>query len=111
MSLKEPKKKLGSFHVWGKLDVFESFSLKNYRNFSYFAKSGFFGRTLEKLMAVFKLVACWVFYKEPHAFLIARAKSRPDFRKAMPPIWKRGRIWVSRKCKVRGKNKGLSKIV
>jgi hypothetical protein len=51
-----------------------SFFLKKCRKFSYFAKLGFFERTLEKLMAVFKLVACSVFYKEPHAFLIARAK-------------------------------------
>jgi hypothetical protein len=71
------------------LDVFELF-LKNCNFFSYFAKLGFFERTSEKLMAVFKLVACWVFYKEPHAFLIARAKSRPDFRKVMPPIQNRG---------------------
>jgi hypothetical protein len=70
---------------------------------------GFFEKTSEKLMTVFELVACWVFYKEPHAFLIARAKSRPDFRKAMPQIQNRGRIWVSRKCQVRGKNKGLAK--
>jgi hypothetical protein len=56
------------------------FFLKKCRKFSYFAKLGFVERTSEKLMAVFKLVACWVFYKEHHAFLIARAKSRPDFR-------------------------------
>jgi hypothetical protein len=95
--------------MFGEGWMFFSFFLKKCRKFSYFAKLGFFERTSEKLMAVFKLVACWVLYKEPHAFLSAKAKSRPDFRKARPPILNRGRIWVSRKSQVRGKNKDLAK--